>query len=197
MIIKGKFDWYSPDKYLSTEGQSVFNQLPAIKELPHIPHYVMQLQELIQKETTTSRQLADVAKKSPILASNILRLANNQCGVAGSQIESLEHAISYVGVNSLKDMVLVAALNTFEFQCEYFKAEDFWEHAFLCGRIAEFITRKFAKDLLPDEVYIAGTLANVGKIVQAITDPSLADTIAKEIADVKILGSWSDAEKKA
>ncbi|WP_207912299.1 HDOD domain-containing protein [Pseudobacteriovorax antillogorgiicola] len=196
MIIKGKYDWYSPENALSGEARSVFNQLPSIKELPHIPHYVMQLQELIQKESTTSRQLADVAKKAPILASNILRIANNQCGVSGSQIESLEHAISYVGLNALKDMVLVAALNTFEFKSEHFKSEDFWEASFLCGRIAEFLAKRFSPDTLPDEAYIAGTLANVGKVVQAITNPDLADQISQDISNVKILGSWSQAEER-
>ena len=195
MILKGKFDWYSPEKSLSDDAQSVFNKLPSIKELPHIPHYVMQLQELIQKDTTTSKQLADIAKKAPLLATNILNIANNQAS-GGQRIESLEHAISYIGLNALNEMVLVAALNTFEFKCEKFKENDFWEASFLCGRIAEFLAKKFAKDVLPDEAYIAGTLANVGKVVQAITNPELADTIYKEINNVKTLGSWVDAEAR-
>lgn len=196
MIVKGKFDWYSPDQALSEDGKTVFNQLPSIKELPHIPHYVMQLQELIQKENTTSKQLADVAKKAPLLASNILRIANNQTGSISSSIESLEHAITYLGLNALKDMVLVAALNTFKFECQHFKADDFWEMSFLCGRISEFLAKRFAKDVLPDEAYIAGTLANVGKVVQAIVSPDVADTMAMEINDVKILGSWIQAEER-
>ena len=63
MIIKGKYDWYSPDMQMSDGAKSVFNQIPTIKELPHVPSYVMELQQLIAQENTTSKQLADVAKE--------------------------------------------------------------------------------------------------------------------------------------
>ena len=195
MILKGKFDWYSPEAALNDKAKSVFNQIPSIKDLPHIPHYVMKLQELMQNENVNSRQLAEVAKKAPLLASNILKLANNQA-TTSSGIESVEHAISYVGLNTLKEMVIVAALSTFKFDCKNFNPDDFWASQFLCGKISEFLARKFAPSLVPDEAYIAGTLANVGKVVQAITHPEIADQIYSEINDVKILGSWVEAEER-
>lgn len=196
MIIKGKFDWYSPEMSLSEEGKSIFNKIPSLKELPHVPSYVMELQQLIQKESTSSRQLATVAKKAPILASNILKIANNQCGARGAQIESLEHAISYVGMKSLKDMILIAALNTFKFSCQVFDSKNFWESSFITGRISEQLARKFCPDVVPDEAYIAGTLCNVGKIVLAITEPEIADKISRDMQNVKILGNWIDGEKR-
>ncbi len=196
MIIKGKYDWYSPEASLSDHAKSIFNQLPSIKQLPHVPSYVMELQQLIQNENTNSRQIANVAKKSPILASNILKIANNQCGVRGAQIESLEHAISYVGLSSLKDMILIAVLNTFKFSCKVFNADVFWESSFITGRISEYLARTFSPKILPDEAYIAGTLCNVGKIVVAIIDPDLADKITSDMQNVKVLGSWRSGEKR-
>ena len=65
------------------------------------------------------------------------------------------------------------------------------------SRIAEYLARQFAKkDILPDEAYIAGTLCNVGKIVLAITNPNVADSIAADMKNVKILGNWQDGEKR-
>lgn len=196
MIIKGKFDWYSPDKAMSEEASTVFNQLPGLKELPHIPNYVMQLQEMLQKESTSSKQLAEVTRKAPLLASTILKNANQMCSTPGANIESLEHAISYLGIKAMGDLVLVAALNTFEFKCKTFKSEDFWDRSFLCGKITEFLSKRFASNLLPDEAYIAGTLANVGKVVLAITNPDMADKLASDIKDVKVLGTWLQAEER-
>ncbi len=196
MIRKGKFDWYSPESMMSEETRGIFNKLPQLKELPHLPTYIMELQQLIQNDNTSSRQLAEVAKKAPILATKILTIANNQINVAGTKIESLEHAISYVGINAMRDIILLAALNTMKFQTKHFNADQFWEESFLVGKISEYLAKKFTPELMADEAYIAGTLCNIGKVVMAICTPEEADKIASDISNVKILGSWSQAETR-
>ena len=77
MVPKGHCEWYAPEKVLKTEARSVFNTLPQIKALPNIPSAVMELLKLMQDENTTIKQLATAAKKEPIIAANILKLANN------------------------------------------------------------------------------------------------------------------------
>ena len=181
---------------MSEESRGVFNKLPQLKELPHLPTYIMELQQLIQNDNTSSRQLAEVAKKAPILATKILTIANNQMNVVGNKIESLEHAISYIGINSMRDIILVAALNTMKFKTKEFNADEFWEESFLVGKISEFLARKFTPELMADEAYIAGTLCNIGKVVMAICSPDEADQVSREINDVKTLGSWSQAEQR-
>ena len=58
MIVKGKYDWYSPEKALGEEARSTFNQLSNLRHLPHIPSFVMELQQLIQDEKTDPKDLA-------------------------------------------------------------------------------------------------------------------------------------------
>ena len=77
MVPKGKFDWYTPDKTMKPEAREVFNTLPALKSLPNIPTALMELQTLIENENVNSKQLALAAKKDPIVAANIIRVANN------------------------------------------------------------------------------------------------------------------------
>ncbi len=194
MIIKGKYDWYNPTKQLSGAAQSVFNQLPNIKDLPRIPSHVMEIQTLIQDENTSAVKLATVAKRDPLLATHVLKIANNLVSTRGTKIESLAHAITFIGINALKDIVLVAALKTFKLNCKVFDAERFWEHNFIVGRAAEFLGKHFKLDLVPDEVYIAGSVANIGKIVLAMCMPEVADRYATELNDLSKLGTWADAE---
>lgn len=194
MIIKGKFDWYSPEMFLSGEAKSVFNTLPALKELPHIPTSVMELQQLIRDENSSAAQMAKVSRQDPLIAGNILKIANNLKASTGTRIESLEHAISFIGLNSLSDIILTASIGSFPFKTTVFNQDEFWEESFLVGKIAEAVAQKFAPDLIADEVYLAGALANVGKVVLAICFPEEADKIAADCKDIKKLKSWISGE---
>ena len=197
VILKGQFDWYSPDLLMSEEARSLFNTLPNIKQLPHIPAAVMELQEVIQNTDVTSKRLADIAKKVPIVAANVLKTANEWVLVrGGNPIRSLEHAISFIGLKTMQDLVIVAQIQGFPFSCKVFSGDDFWQQAFLIGRIAEKIGAKFEPTLIPDEVYIAGSLCNIGKLVLAICAPEAADKIAAAEKDGRSIRSWVDGERK-
>ena len=197
VILKGQFDWYSPDLLMSDEARSLFNTLPNIKQLPHIPAAVMEMQELIQDPNITSKRLADVTKKVPIVAGNVLKTANEWVIIrGGGSIKSLEHAISFVGLKTMQDLIIMAQIQGFPFECKVFNGDDFWNHAFLTGRISEHLARKFESDVVPDEAYIAGSLCNIGKLVLAICYPDIADKMTAEEIDGKNLGSWIDAERR-
>ena len=196
MIVKGKFDWYSPDQFMSSEAKSIFNQIPSLNQLPHIPTTIMELQQLIQNEEATSKQIATVTKKEPLIASRILQVANNLMQSSTRPIESLEHAISYIGTNVLKDIIITASISSFKFQTKHFQTDQFWQECFLTGRIAEKIAKKFSPRLIPDEAYLAGTLCNIGKVVLAICLPAEADKIYQAISNVNVLGTWEEAEKR-
>ena len=195
MIIKGKFPWYSPDMFMSGEAKSVFNTLPSLQDLPHLPTSVMELQQLILDDKVSSAKLAQVSKKDPLIATNILKIANNLKAGSTQAIESLEHAISYIGLNSLSDIILTASIKAFPFKTENFKSDTFWSESFLTGRIAEQLSRKFAPNLVHDEVYLAGALCNVGKVVLAICFPTDADKIDRDSKDPKKLTSWRTGEQ--
>ena len=194
MIIKGKFDWYDPMSKLSAGAKSIFNEISAIKDMPRIPSFVMEIQTLIQDDNTTAAQLSAIAKQDPLLASQILKIANIQVSGRGVRIESLAHAITFIGIKALKDIVLVAAMQNFKFQSKRFNSQHFWDHSFVVGRVAEAITQHFKLDLLADEVYIAGCLCNIGKSVLAICQPETADKYAVELEDLNFLGNWQQAE---
>lgn len=198
MVIKGKFDWYSPEKTMSERAQNIFNRLPALNSLPHIPTIVMELQQLVQQDSATSAQIAQLSKKDPLIAGNILKIANSMKQSSGDiVIESLEHAVSYVGINALKDIILAASIQAFPFETSVFNADKFWEASFLTGRIAEKLAEKYGSNsIIPDEAYLAGALCNVGKVVLAICFPQSADTIAKDEADPKVLSNWIKGERK-
>ena len=195
IIIKGKYDWYDPETLLSKDSQSIFNLLGGLKQLPHIPTYVMKIEQLIDDETTTSADIARAIKQTPIFAAKILNTVNSSAFAKYEKIEGLEHAISYIGRNYIKDYILVAILNTFSFKTKDFNPKIFWEQAFLTGALAEFIGKKVESKIDEGHLYVAGALANLGKIVQAMVSPKETDELYKMINNPNSLATWEKGEQ--
>lgn len=195
VILKGKFDWYDPAHSLSSDAKSIFNQLSNTNLLPHIPSSVMEMQQLIQDKNVTSKQLADAAKKEPIIASNIFRIANNLKASTGTKITALEHAIAYIGLTMIHDIVLMAGIQSFNLPTKIFSSEHFWDNALLTGKIAEGLLTIFKDPLPPDEVYLGATLCNLGKIVGAFFYPALTDRVERDCLELKTMSNWQTAEK--
>lgn len=196
IIVKGKFPWYSPTTRLGVRARSFFNELAELKNLPHLPTVVLELQQLIEKPGVDSAQIASVMKRNPLIAGNVIRMANDlKRAGASHQISSLEHAVAYLGMDTLEELVLAAGVQSFSFPTQKFNHQAFWERSFLVGRISEGLAKRFAPHLNPDEIYIAGCLANLGKVAMAICFPTDCDRVAKEVENPKKLPTWQVAEQ--
>ena len=196
LIRKGKHDWYSPDMALAGPASSLFNKLSMGDLLPHIPSAIMQIQQKLDDENVSSKILADLTKGAPLIAGAILKMANNLKPMRSAEIKSLEHAISFVGLKTLKELVQAAGLQSFKFKSKIFDSDYFWRQATLRGIIAERLAHRFNKQLEHDEVYLAASLCNIGKAVMAICFPDQVDQIETDLRNPRILGTWVEAEKR-
>lgn len=96
VIPKGKFDWYSPDKVLSSYAGKVFNKLILLKtEIPMMPSAAMEAQSLLLDERSSMKELSLSIRKMPHLAIEIIKIADNM-RIGRNKIESLEHACVYI-----------------------------------------------------------------------------------------------------
>ncbi len=194
LIKKGKFSWYQPENQVSQKAQSLFVKILELDSLPHFPATVLELQQIIMDENSTATDLAQGVKNAPFIATDLLKIANNLKASDDKEMESIEHAIVYVGRQQVADLAVAAALRRFVFESKSFKADKFWEESISTAMIAEKIAKKFCPHIKSDEAYLAGCLSNVGKVVAAITMPELVDEIHCHINDLKILTDWKSAE---
>lgn len=196
MLSKGRYDWFSPSIFLSPTAASVLQKLTKGTELPTIPTAVMELQKQLRDETNPPASIATALKSNPILAGQVLKIANNLKIGSGQKINSIEHAIVFVGRKTVADLTQVAAMKSFSLKTKKFQAEKFWTEAMITGVITEQLVRLLNLRILPDEAYLAGTMCNIGKIVGAITSPDITDKVYDHVTQSKTLPSWSQAEKE-
>jgi len=157
LVKKGKYPWYSPEKFMSEEAKGIFNTLGNIKNLPHIPNSIMQLQQTLTDPDASPRAIANHLKSEPVMATQLLKIAENLRKSRNPQnppIISIEHAVVYIGFKSVKDLVLAASLRTFKIPESKFHVENYWAESLLTGSITEYLARKFSIPLPEDQLFL-------------------------------------------
>lgn len=198
LVKKGKYPWYSPEKVMSEEAKSIFNTLGNLKDLPHIPHSVMELQQTLENPEVSPKTVANQLKNEPVMATQLLKMAEGMRksrDPLNSPIHSLEHAIVYMGIKSIKDMVLAASLKTFKIPQSKFNVESYWAEGLLTGNISEFLAKKFHLVVPSDQLFLAGSLCNIGKLVIATCFPPLINKIMSDVNSPKSMATWQHIER--
>ena len=198
MIVKGKFDWYSPDKAMSSGAAGLFNKIGGLKELPHVPLSVMEIQEALQSPNLDVPSLSKKVKQDPLLAARLLEIANNMKAARDpkdrKKIAGLEHAIAYIGKKAFSELVMMISLQSFSAKTTLFNSDRFWQESFVVAELAELISAKWGGDIIKDEVFVSAALCNIGKIVGAIALPENTDKIGAMVNSPKTLCTWPQAE---
>ncbi|MGE0173719.1 MAG: HDOD domain-containing protein [Oligoflexales bacterium] len=197
MIARENCPWFSLEAVLKGHNWSIFKKITEKQKLPHVPYQVMQVLQVIQDEKVSSKQIAGMVRSDPMLASKILSVANNLKVAGGGQLDSLEHAISFIGYKMLKDTIVTAALSAIKLNTKQYKQDRFWKDALLTGYIADTLCRWTKTDVPSDLAYICGALCNIGKLVLAICEPRLADEVYLTTLDPKKPQSWQKGEAHA
>jgi len=201
LLKKGSCDWYHPTKFMGEAAASLFNRLANTESLPHLPSAVLELQQQLHDETTTTSELAESVKKAPFIAADLLSLANAATRSRGQRITSVEHAVVFVGRRALSELVLAAAIYHISsrpglLRARSFATERFWTESFLAAAIAQHLVKRVGREFLSeDEAYLAACLCNVGKLVGAICCPEATDRIVKLVGESDPKVSWIIAER--
>lgn len=164
--------------------------------MPYLSTSVMEFQSLLENRDISPAEFAGAIKKDPVLAAELLAVANNLKTPTGEKIQSIEHAVVYIGRKMVSDLITAAGARAFQYRTKTFDPKKFWHESLVMGGIAELIAINFCPSANVDETYLAASLANVGKVVAAIVLPEQTDQIMAMIGSSTAPLSWARAEKK-
>jgi len=138
-----------------------------IAKLQPIPQVALKIMRLIETEDFDIARLSDEIRKDQVISARTLSLCNSVMFGGRRKIDSLDHALVYLGINSFVKFIVVSCLNQFFDQSEHGYSlckGGLYHHAVGCAIIAEKLARE--TDLVkPGLAYTAGLLHDIGKVV--------------------------------
>jgi len=137
-----------------------------IDSLPNQPEMHQQLTDAM--ESGSIKEIADIIKKNPAIATKILQLVNSPFWGVKNRIEDISHAVTLIGIDVLRALVLTLEIfSKFRISGDLKEELDaLFNHSYDVAQYAYVIAREMTKDkTMANESYISGLLHDVGKLI--------------------------------
>jgi len=153
-------------------------------ELPTLPTVASELISLTSKEETTLADIADLVSQDIALSAKILKVSNSAFYSFPQQIGSIKQAVSILGINAVRSLVLSFSFLSIKKGSEQtrFNFEKFWEKSLASAVAAKLILEKVS-GADTEEIFVTGLLQNLGELIFAKTFPAQFDLVLKSIED--------------
>lgn len=167
-----------------------------IDNLTPIPAVVNQIIAVYENPGSSMEDIAEIILYDPFVTANILRMCNSAYYGLPRRVESVQDAITMIGMDNVIDMVLMksGAANLVKGQMGYGLHEgELWKHAVSSALISrDLAEKKGSKN--KQMIFTAALLKDIGKV---ILDRFVGDSFSKIDNLVKNKGfSFKEAEKK-
>jgi HD-like signal output (HDOD) protein len=135
----------------------------ALRLVPPFPAVAHRLLALAAKENVNVQELGSLVKMDPSFSAELLRFANSALFGVRREVTSLGHAIVLVGIERIKTMATMVALNRMVRNSVGIPAlRKVWIHSLVTAVIAEEAARIARSSR--EEAYTTGLLHNLGTL---------------------------------
>ncbi len=149
--------------------------------LPPLPAVGVRLLRMARQpiDQIDVHRLAALIDTDPALALRILKLANSTYYSPSNEVTSLGQALMLIGpqeaIQTLCFFVLSNSMPRLQ-KMDHFSPDDFWAHSWACATAARMLCNPAnGIHILPGDLYLAGLLHGVGKLVLAQALPQEFD----------------------
>lgn len=152
----------------------------------------IRIKELIDDESSTIDDIADVILLDPALSGTILKLANSSFFNYPGKIDTISKAVLVLGITEVYNLVIAyfttKAFKSISAPAEFL--EKFWEQSVDCALIIKYLGFKL-KVVNAERLFILGLLHNLGELVMQQFEP---DKVA-ELATLNSDYPWNNQQK--
>lgn len=142
----------------------------AVERMPAFPKSVQRVLELTRNINCLPRELVGVIEKDPVMTVKILRVINSAAFALPNKMTSINQAVVYLGLNTIKNMALsFAAVGILpRTNAAGFDVQKYLLHSLTVASIARALANhQLVGEVDPGDCYIAGLLHDFGKVVFA------------------------------
>jgi len=129
---------------------------------PMLPTVAVELLDIARYVDIDLRRIAQHIEVDPMLAGRVMSLVQSPMYIGQAHVRTLDHAVFRIGLNTLRDLVLEAALNMRLFTAPGYSTvmELVRRHSVATAHISRVIARYTDQD--PEEAFLCGLLHDVG-----------------------------------
>jgi HD-like signal output (HDOD) protein len=144
---------------------------------PVLPSTAIQLLEITRRPDVTFSVVAVLLKKEPLIASQVLRIAQSAVYRRASPVRSLEHAASLLGLRTLSDLFVQAALTARVFRVPGYEKpmSQLRDHSAATAIVSRLLCHE--TPYTDDYAFLCGLLHDVGTAACVI---ALAESFGAE-----------------
>jgi len=143
--------------------------ITSIKKLPSLPALYVQLVQEMESPEVSSRSIATIISKDITMTAKTLQLVNSAFYGMPSQVTNLVQAVTILGINTLKSLVLSQQVFS-QFRdvpSEWVSLDALWDHSINTGNLARIICRSVTENAqAQDDAQVAGVMHDIGKLIQ-------------------------------
>lgn len=137
-------------------------------ELPGFPHIVMRVQKVLGDEKADANRIVKVLGGEPVLASQLIRMANSAAlNPAGNPVSDLRAAVARVGLDTVRTATVAFAVRQLR-DAPLLKGLEtqlglLWKRSVLVASLSCLVARKMTS-INPDTALLAGLLQGIGRL---------------------------------
>ncbi len=165
-IIKKINYTYNAKSYL--DNPDLIKFIAGIKDIPTLPDMYMKLEEEISKEDFSIDKIAELVQTDPVLVAKVLQVVNSGFFGLPMSVTRIKEALSYLGVNILKALVMhVSTFNVEKVPPTIRREiEKIGTHSLKTANTCKNVCRtlRLSKDI-SDKSFLAGVLHDLGKLI--------------------------------
>jgi putative nucleotidyltransferase with HDIG domain len=163
--------------------------IAGIDDLPTLPRTVLKITELINDPKSSARDIARIITDDQVLTARLLKLVNSSFYGFPQRISTVNTAIVLLGFDAIRSLLLTTSVfDLFAGRNKKSRQdqEKFWDHSLGCAVGAKVIGNFLRHDKI-EELFVAGLLHDIGKIVEMLYLPDDFAKVAATINQQNIL----------
>jgi diguanylate cyclase (GGDEF)-like protein len=153
-------------------------------ELPTLPTVASQLITLTSREDATLADIGELVAQDISISAKILKVSNSAFYSFPQQIGSIKQAVSILGMNAVRSLVLSFSFLTIKGgkQESRFDFKRFWERS-LASAVASKLILENVDGADSEQIFISGLLQNLGELILAKIFPEQYDKVLTSVED--------------
>jgi HD-like signal output (HDOD) protein/ActR/RegA family two-component response regulator len=162
---------------------SIRRMVGALRDLPSLPRTYDALTQALTDPDTSLQKIARIVEQDVGISAKVLQLVNSAFFGLGHSITNIEHAVIYLGINTLRSLTLsLEIFHVFKPKTALpgFSLEGLERHARLAAHIA---ARLPVPKHLADITMVGGMLHDVGKLILAWKFPQRFKNLLAQAAE--------------